>query len=288
MTTEVTIFVLSLLVGFEVISKVPATPTLLSCPRRTRSTASSSPRDPHVVTSDGGWDYVPRLRRDRFRHDETSLAGTRHRPMLAMFRKPGERRWSAIYLAAAVCFVLGLRLMNSPPTARRGNLLSATGMAVAIVRDADPRCAGPARSRPSAGRPWPPDITVPRRSGVSFGARRPPMTDMPAAGQPVSTQCGRRRRGVGGGTRGRRARMPVRRCAHQPPWTCWDRYGDVLRVVDRGRPKLLGRGVWPVPTLDASPAPGGGCLSSWPWSLVCSPASPRPRAPGGVRRTGQC
>jgi len=36
------------------------------------------------------------------------------------------------YLAAAVAFVLGLHLMNSPATARRGNLLSAAGMAVAL------------------------------------------------------------------------------------------------------------------------------------------------------------
>jgi len=38
-----------------------------------------------------------------------------------------------VYLAAAVTFVLGLHLMNSPATARRGNALSAAGMAVAIV-----------------------------------------------------------------------------------------------------------------------------------------------------------
>ena len=38
-----------------------------------------------------------------------------------------------VYLLAAVCFVLGLHLMNSPATARRGNLLSAAGMTAAIV-----------------------------------------------------------------------------------------------------------------------------------------------------------
>jgi H+-translocating NAD(P) transhydrogenase subunit beta len=37
------------------------------------------------------------------------------------------------YLAAATCFVLGLHLMNSPATARRGNRLSAVGMLLAIV-----------------------------------------------------------------------------------------------------------------------------------------------------------
>ncbi len=38
-----------------------------------------------------------------------------------------------VFLAAAACFVLGLHLMNSPATARRGNLLSAGAMAVAVL-----------------------------------------------------------------------------------------------------------------------------------------------------------
>ncbi|GAB1510836.1 NAD(P)(+) transhydrogenase (Re/Si-specific) subunit beta [Actinophytocola sp. KF-1] len=38
-----------------------------------------------------------------------------------------------VLLAAAVCFVLGLHLMNSPATARKGNLLSATGMGIAVL-----------------------------------------------------------------------------------------------------------------------------------------------------------
>jgi NAD(P) transhydrogenase subunit beta len=38
-----------------------------------------------------------------------------------------------VFLAAAACFVLGLHLMNSPATARRGNLLSAAAMAVAVL-----------------------------------------------------------------------------------------------------------------------------------------------------------
>ena len=37
------------------------------------------------------------------------------------------------YLAAAVCFVLGLRLMHHPARARRGNQLSAAGMVVAVL-----------------------------------------------------------------------------------------------------------------------------------------------------------
>ena len=38
-----------------------------------------------------------------------------------------------VYLVAAVTFVMGLHLMRSPATARRGNLLSASGMAAAIL-----------------------------------------------------------------------------------------------------------------------------------------------------------
>ncbi len=38
-----------------------------------------------------------------------------------------------LYLAGAVCFVLGLHLMTSPGTARRGNQLSAAGMALAVA-----------------------------------------------------------------------------------------------------------------------------------------------------------
>jgi NAD(P) transhydrogenase subunit beta len=38
-----------------------------------------------------------------------------------------------IYVGAAACFVLGLHEMNSPATARRGNLLSAGGMTAAVL-----------------------------------------------------------------------------------------------------------------------------------------------------------
>jgi NAD(P) transhydrogenase subunit beta len=38
-----------------------------------------------------------------------------------------------LYVAAAVCFVVGLHLMNSPATARRGNQVSTAGMIVAIA-----------------------------------------------------------------------------------------------------------------------------------------------------------
>ncbi|MFJ8581010.1 NAD(P)(+) transhydrogenase (Re/Si-specific) subunit beta [Micromonospora sp. NPDC093277] len=37
------------------------------------------------------------------------------------------------YLAAAACFIVGLHLMNAPRTARRGNTVSAAGMATAVI-----------------------------------------------------------------------------------------------------------------------------------------------------------
>src|ERR1035441_5529314 len=54
--------------------------------------------------------------------------------------RPGRPRMSSfdwisqlLYIAAATCFVLGLHLMNSPATARRGNQVSTSGMAVAVL-----------------------------------------------------------------------------------------------------------------------------------------------------------
>jgi H+-translocating NAD(P) transhydrogenase subunit beta len=38
-----------------------------------------------------------------------------------------------VYVVAAACFVVGLHLMNSPATARRGNQVSTAGMAVAVI-----------------------------------------------------------------------------------------------------------------------------------------------------------
>ena len=37
------------------------------------------------------------------------------------------------YLASAVLFILGLRMLSSPKTAPRGNLMAAVGMFIAVV-----------------------------------------------------------------------------------------------------------------------------------------------------------
>ncbi|HQW84633.1 MAG TPA: NAD(P)(+) transhydrogenase (Re/Si-specific) subunit beta, partial [Ferruginibacter sp.] len=37
------------------------------------------------------------------------------------------------YLVASVTFILGLKMLSNPATARRGNLIAAAGMTIAIV-----------------------------------------------------------------------------------------------------------------------------------------------------------
>ena len=46
---------------------------------------------------------------------------------------PTETVVQLVFLAAAACFVIGLHLMNSPRTARRGNQISMVAMACAVV-----------------------------------------------------------------------------------------------------------------------------------------------------------
>ena len=44
-----------------------------------------------------------------------------------------------LYLIAAVCFIMALRGLSSPETARRGNAIGITGMVIAVVTTlADP------------------------------------------------------------------------------------------------------------------------------------------------------
>ena len=38
-----------------------------------------------------------------------------------------------LYIIAAALFVIGLKMLSSPATARRGNVVSAVGMLLAIV-----------------------------------------------------------------------------------------------------------------------------------------------------------
>src|SRR3712207_9427851 len=81
-------------------------------------------------------------------------------------------------LFGAVAFVLGLHMMNSPATARRGNQLSAFGMLVAIVAVLVPV---PGRGPISSTRrivpcPWPPVGSV----GGLVSRRAPAQTPLAA------------------------------------------------------------------------------------------------------------
>ncbi|HET6211740.1 MAG TPA: NAD(P)(+) transhydrogenase (Re/Si-specific) subunit beta [Micromonosporaceae bacterium] len=83
---------------------------------------------------------------------------------------------SLVYLAAAACFVLGLHLMNSPATAKRGNQLSAAGMVAAVAATA----VQVVRSGVTAGG-WVAlgaGLTVGTAAGL-YSARRVRMTAMP-------------------------------------------------------------------------------------------------------------
>ncbi|TAM58591.1 MAG: NAD(P)(+) transhydrogenase (Re/Si-specific) subunit beta [Chloroflexota bacterium] len=84
-----------------------------------------------------------------------------------------------IYIAAAICFVLGLHLMNSPATARRGNQLSAVGMAGALIGTVILIATG--GEGPVAGLAWPIivlGIIIGGGAGV-WSARSVKMTAMP-------------------------------------------------------------------------------------------------------------
>ena len=76
-----------------------------------------------------------------------------------------------VWLASASCFVIGLMRMNSPATARNGNLVSAAGMVAAIA--ATRACCWPCRPRRGEGFNtigW--VIIVASRSAAAWGCTR--------------------------------------------------------------------------------------------------------------------
>src|SRR5262245_63096262 len=74
---------------------------------------------------------MPRCRR---RHSPASRRSPRRK---SDHRGPAVNTFTTniqlVYVLAAACFVVGLHLMNSPATARRGNQVSTAGMAIAII-----------------------------------------------------------------------------------------------------------------------------------------------------------
>ncbi|CAN5610887.1 NAD(P)(+) transhydrogenase (Re/Si-specific) subunit beta [soil metagenome] len=87
------------------------------------------------------------------------------------------------YVAAAVLFVFGLHMMNSPRTARNGNLVSAAGMALAVaVTGVQLLAIGPpGRDEATTGLAWPIILGgVALGGGLGlFSARSVKMTAMP-------------------------------------------------------------------------------------------------------------
>ena len=155
------IFVLAILVGFEVISKVPAT---LHTPadvgrqldprhrarrrhahRRRRRTTRSSYLLAFVAmvfgaaNVVGGYVVTDRMLQ-MFRKKPTAPKADPKAPQARILGEGPTMSLDWIYtivylawLGGAACFVLGLHQMNSPATARNGNRFSAAGMTLAVV-----------------------------------------------------------------------------------------------------------------------------------------------------------
>ena len=143
---EVTILVLAIFLGFEVISKVPA---LLHTPLMSGTNAI------HGVVIVGAMLVLGlrhkgavhldhRLRRRRARLGERRRRLRRHRPHARDVQEAraaaegpqelvGTTSSNLLYLVTIVTFILALRFLSSPAHARRGNQIGAVGMLIAIV-----------------------------------------------------------------------------------------------------------------------------------------------------------
>jgi NAD/NADP transhydrogenase beta subunit len=69
-----------------------------------------------------------------------------------------------VYIIASVLFVLGIKMLGSAKTARKGNLISSVGMLLAIVSPCSTRVStinGSLPDWPSAGLSarWPPSVS---------------------------------------------------------------------------------------------------------------------------------
>ena len=172
LVTDLTIFVLALLVGIEVIGKVPATlhTPLMSATNSIHGIVLAGALL-IGVTADNLVGYILAFVASVFASANVVGGYLVTERMLKMFRRkaqpqvrpPGSRAGSAespracgacgtrwpgsrgdlvsgftggiqlVYVVAAACFVIGLHLMNSPGTARRGNQVSIAGMVIAGV-----------------------------------------------------------------------------------------------------------------------------------------------------------
>ena len=181
LVTDLTIFVLALLIGIEVIGKVPATlhTPLMSAANSIHGIVLVGALligvTSHTVVGYvlafvasffaaanvvGGYAVTGRMlkmfrrkarpgrargglgRRRRRRRAAVPGAGAAAAPGPVRAQPPvvGDASMDTfttniqlVYVLAAACFVVGLHLMNSPATARRGNQVSMAGMAIAVI-----------------------------------------------------------------------------------------------------------------------------------------------------------
>ena len=142
LTFEITILVLAIFLGFEVISKVP---TLLHTPLMSGTNAIhgivivgamlvAGLGDKDTLTTIVGFVAVVLA--------SANVVGgfVVTDRMLEMFKKREKKRralsrevTNLLYLVTIVTFILALRFLSNPATARRGNQIGAAGMLVAIV-----------------------------------------------------------------------------------------------------------------------------------------------------------
>ena len=148
---ELTILVLAIFLGIEVISKVPA---MLHTPLMSGTNFIHGIVIVGAIIVLGEADDTflqgDRLRRDGARERERRRRLVRHRPdagdvQEAAGAEEGEQRdviavispssdlIGLLYLVTIVCFILALRFLSSPKHARRGNWIGGVGMIIAIV-----------------------------------------------------------------------------------------------------------------------------------------------------------
>ena len=150
--TEITIFVLAVFVGFEVISKVPTT---LHTPLMSQTNAIHGivmlgglivvgyANDPleyiigtiaiafGTINVVGGFLVTDRML-GMFSRKPKGRKG-RGRQMIEAVLKPGGDAATALYIVAFSLFIIGIKQGTHPTTAKRGNMIAAGGMAVAVV-----------------------------------------------------------------------------------------------------------------------------------------------------------
>ena len=145
LVTELTILMLAIFLGFEVISKVP---TLLHTPLMSGTNAIHGivivgaiivAGTPHPAGSCRSSRFVAmilatRERGRRLRRHRPHARDVQEAPRAGRASEPSSQNIAnLLYLIPMACFILALRFLSSPRHARLGNQIGAVGMLVAIV-----------------------------------------------------------------------------------------------------------------------------------------------------------